>query len=289
MKLNKSMKHNIWVVATEFTKNRVVVNRWEVFYNNNIFALGWKELGDVSNCTYSMDIESIYKKCYNDNDFTKSDASFLLYNFYHNDIAINDFLIAIDDTQPFTTYNKHRIFGIGRIKSLPFYDENIGFFNGSDEILPNVMYVKWEKSNIILNTLIRNAPYLVKLEKHPEIVRILENEYRSLNNDVFLEGNSKEVTMTIYERSKEARNKCIEIYGVNCCVCGFNFEKIYGKIGENFIHVHHLEELNITKTTMTNPLTDLRPICPNCHSMLHQRTPVYSIQELQDKIRNKNQ
>jgi len=28
-------------------------------------------------------------------------------------------------------------------------------------------------------------------------------------------------------------------------------------------------------------ILDLRPVCPNCHAMLHKRTPAISIEELQ--------
>jgi 5-methylcytosine-specific restriction protein A len=27
-------------------------------------------------------------------------------------------------------------------------------------------------------------------------------------------------------------------------------------------------------------VNDLKPVCPNCHAMLHRRTPPYSIEEL---------
>jgi len=54
------------------------------------------------------------------------------------------------------------------------------------------------------------------------------------------EGVKKIVTVNSYERNMHARNKCIKEYGVNCVVCGLNFESNYGKRGAGFIHVHHL-------------------------------------------------
>ncbi len=41
-----------------------------------------------------------------------------------------------------------------------------------------------------------------------------------------------------------ARYKCIKKWGVNCVVCNFNFENIYGDRGAGFIHVHHLVPLS---------------------------------------------
>ena len=77
------------------------------------------------------------------------------------------------------------------------------------------------------------------------------------------------------------RKECIEHYGTTCSICNFNFEKIYGKIGENFIHVHHLTDISIiAENYNVNPIIDLRPVCPNCHAMLHKKVPAYTIEEI---------
>ena len=98
-----------------------------------------------------------------------------------------------------------------------------------------------------------------------------------------LEGAKKEVVVNSYERNPIARKKCLEHFGYNCSVCNINFEKVYGIIGKNFIHVHHLKQIsNIQKEYEVNPIKDLVPVCPNCHAMLHKRNPPYSIKELKD-------
>ncbi|MBL7811124.1 MAG: HNH endonuclease [Bacteroidetes bacterium] len=64
-------------------------------------------------------------------------------------------------------------------------------------------------------------------------------------------------------------------------VCDFDFQKTYGKIGKNFIHVHHLIKVaDIGSKYEVNPIKDLRPVCPNCHSMLHKKEPPLTIEEL---------
>lgn len=98
----------------------------------------------------------------------------------------------------------------------------------------------------------------------------------------YIEGATKKVTVNAYERSQQARSVCIKYYGFNCSVCSFNFEEIYGAIGADFIHVHHLKPISqIGQDYELNPIEDLRPVCPNCHAMLHKRDPAFSIQELQ--------
>jgi len=95
------------------------------------------------------------------------------------------------------------------------------------------------------------------------------------------EGTPTQVHVTKYERNPYARKVCLEHYGYSCSVCNFNFEKSYGEIGKNYIHVHHLNQISeIGKTYEINPIKDLRPICPNCHSMIHRTKNIISIDEL---------
>jgi 5-methylcytosine-specific restriction protein A len=65
-----------------------------------------------------------------------------------------------------------------------------------------------------------------------------------IDPDKYSEGAKKRITVNSYERNNEARNKCIEIYGLNCAVCNTNFEDVYGNIGIGFIHVHHTKPLS---------------------------------------------
>lgn len=86
------------------------------------------------------------------------------------------------------------------------------------------------------------------------------------------EGALKTATVNRYERSSVARRKCIEHYGCKCYVCGLSFEEYYGKIGEGFIHVHHIVPLNeIGEEYKVDYVNDLIPVCPNCHAMLHRK------------------
>jgi 5-methylcytosine-specific restriction protein A len=97
----------------------------------------------------------------------------------------------------------------------------------------------------------------------------------------YQEGNRSKVTVNRYERNTQARRDCIEEHGISCKVCGFDFEETYGEIGADFIHVHHLKPLSeCGEEYEVDPIKDLLPVCPNCHSMLHRKTPPFSIDEL---------
>lgn len=101
-----------------------------------------------------------------------------------------------------------------------------------------------------------------------------------------LEGVQKVLTITTYERNKEAREKCIEIHKCMCAVCGFDFEKTYGNFGKGYIHVHHLKPISEIRTEYKiDPENDLVPICPNCHSIIHRdKNKILTINELKDII-----
>jgi 5-methylcytosine-specific restriction protein A len=103
------------------------------------------------------------------------------------------------------------------------------------------------------------------------------------------EGRKKAVTSYRYERSKRARRECIAAHGHSCAVCGFSFSDLYGTHGSGFIQVHHLRPLagGGGRNKKVDPVRDLRPVCSNCHSMLHRtadpRKPL-SISELKNII-----
>ncbi|HBY96388.1 MAG TPA: hypothetical protein DEP84_21010 [Chloroflexi bacterium] len=99
--------------------------------------------------------------------------------------------------------------------------------------------------------------------------------------DIFREGAVRHVSVNAYERDSRARQRCIEFYGTSCIVCGLNFEELYGEVGTSFIHVHHLRPLGeIGAEYEVDPRNDLRPVCPNCHAMIHRRVPAFSIEEV---------
>ncbi|MGT2505936.1 HNH endonuclease [Cupriavidus basilensis] len=95
------------------------------------------------------------------------------------------------------------------------------------------------------------------------------------------EGAKRSVLVNVYERNSDGRQKCIDHYGYRCAVCCLDFAERYGERGKNFIHVHHLKPLaSIGQTYEVDPVADLRPVCPNCHAMLHRTDPPCSIEQL---------
>lgn len=108
-------------------------------------------------------------------------------------------------------------------------------------------------------------------------------ERDEMDAPVHTEGGRRIVTRATYDRSAAARLACLEAWGFDCAVCGFNFGMEYGDIGQGYIEVHHLRPLAaVGEAHPVNPVDDLRPVCANCHRMLHHGGEVRSISELKD-------
>jgi 5-methylcytosine-specific restriction enzyme A len=105
----------------------------------------------------------------------------------------------------------------------------------------------------------------------------------------FFEGAKTTVTINAFERNPKARAACIAHHGCKCAVCGFDFAGAYGSIGEGFIHVHHIVPVGKAGAQyQIDPITDLRPVCPNCHAMLHRTEPVLTIEQLRNHLQSPN-
>ena len=127
----------------------------------------------------------------------------------------------------------------------------------------------------------------------PELESYISSVFLNANEEYFpeslnhsseiYEGLKKQVSVNKYERSSVARKKCVEVHGFTCKICRFDFEKVYGELGKEFIHVHHVTPIHtIGKNYKINYIEDLIPVCPNCHAMLHRTMngKQYSVQEL---------
>jgi len=104
-------------------------------------------------------------------------------------------------------------------------------------------------------------------------------------------GGGKRIVVNRYERNPNARRECLRIHGYRCAVCGFDSASVYGKDFENRIEVHHIVPISERgEAYKVNPRTDLIPVCPNCHAILHTKTPdgnYLKWEELKERIRLK--
>jgi HNH endonuclease len=101
------------------------------------------------------------------------------------------------------------------------------------------------------------------------------------DGQTFPEGTLGRIEVNRYERDRRARRLCLAHWGYQCSICDLDFGERYGELGEDFIHVHHTVELStVGPGYRVDPVNDLRPVCPNCHAMVHRRRPALSVDEL---------
>ena len=69
-----------------------------------------------------------------------------------------------------------------------------------------------------------------------------------------------------------------------CEACGFDFQKVYGELGEGFIECHHNNPLAERKTNEKTSPSDLTLLCSNCHRMIHRTKKWLTVEQLKRLI-----
>lgn len=133
---------------------------------------------------------------------------------------------------------------------------------------------------VLASTALRKVtPNAVAALRKMNVEGTLPEEIRSKQG--LREGATCQITVNAYERNLAARNLCLQHYGTVCSVCGIGLGSLYGTIAEGRIHVHHLRPLSeIGEEYEVDPIVDLRPVCPNCHMVIHLANPPYTIEEV---------
>ena len=104
-----------------------------------------------------------------------------------------------------------------------------------------------------------------------------------------LEGGEVLRLLSIHERDPVLRSACLAIHGHSCSICGCDLGAVYGQLGEGFIHVHHIRPLAGERHgRKTDPTTDLIPVCPNCHAMIHRGGMTRSPEEVRNALNIRN-
>lgn len=106
-------------------------------------------------------------------------------------------------------------------------------------------------------------------------------------DQLFTEGAQCNIVADRYERSRSARQACLQANGTVCAICGFDFAKAYGAEFAGIIQVHHITPISETgHEHQVDPVHDLIPVCPNCHVALHSKPGgTYTPDELRALLR----
>jgi hypothetical protein len=126
----------------------------------------------------------------------------------------------------------------------------------------------------------------VSARGRPTPSRVMPSGKNLLLIETFLEGEAIYFDGTRYKRDNRVRQGCLKHHGYRCAVCAIHFEEAYGEVGRGFMHVHHLKPLAAAGVQrLVDPIKDLRPVCPNCHAMLHKGADKpFAIEELKRRM-----
>ena len=101
----------------------------------------------------------------------------------------------------------------------------------------------------------------------------------------FPEGKIVERTHKSRERNNQvislAKEKFKNLHGrLFCQVCDFDFEKIYGQVGKEFIEGHHTVAVSDMAPDHKTKVEDIAMLCANCHRMVHKKRPWLTMKDL---------
>ncbi|WP_080423448.1 HNH endonuclease [Burkholderia ubonensis] len=100
------------------------------------------------------------------------------------------------------------------------------------------------------------------------------------------EGARTRIEVNRYERDRRNRVAALAIHGYSCMACNLDMEEKYGPIAAGMIEVHHVTPVSaLGAGYIVDPATDLIPLCPNCHAVVHRHSPPLSLVALR-KILN---
>lgn len=152
------------------------------------------------------------------------------------------------------------------------------FLHDEDELFSEIPKLRFEKRSNNSDGYSVECLSLIDSKVLIDDLESEETEWYELRT----EGNLVNYYGRRYERDPVNRKRAIEIHGLSCVACGFNFEAVYGERGKDFIEVHHIKPLSaIKEEIIIDPKEDLVPVCSNCHRMIHRkRDDVLTVEEL---------
>lgn len=250
------IKFDPWYVITPYCEDKSLFSIRLTFRNALRLTMDFEPHKYSANLIRSMGMSSKEQRL-----AFNSYAQMLVDNGAKIDFAINDLASSISAEDWPDQWNKVR----AHVTIMPIYHQ---------EYLNDISYltiaIDW---GCLMIGMILSLLDIVPLDGSDEAIEGYE------------EGNKAEIMANKYERNPINRVICLRKYGYQCQVCGFDFSAIYGDIGKDFIHVHHIVPVSkMGEHYIVNPLTELIPVCPNCHAMLHKKDPPYSIDELKGQI-----
>jgi predicted Mrr-cat superfamily restriction endonuclease len=153
-----------WVIAPYLsTEQEAFQQVWEYDLRNGVIAIGWRELGDVSELTEDQ-LKARIREVYGDRNLTLSFN--MLWRFYHV-VEPGDMVIA--------RRGRKTIAAVGSVIARAFYNEEMGRERGGSSkegSYPNFISVQWQNEG-------RNKEFPTQAFAMQTLYEIPEDKFRS--------------------------------------------------------------------------------------------------------------
>jgi 5-methylcytosine-specific restriction endonuclease McrA len=135
----------------------------------------------------------------------------------------------------------------------------------------------------------RNPTHFILQVVDDAEMTVLQDVESIANEEEYFEGRKQQRFSAYYERNPQLRLAAIRIHGLTCAVCGFDYEKAYGRRGKGYIEVHHLKPVSsLSQPEGVDPKRDMAVLCSNCHRMIHRRKDdILSLNQLREAMKNR--
>ena len=174
------------------------------------------------------------------------------------------------------------------LNGIRFFDNSL-MLSDVDIEFPNAIVSGKGIGSVEANKILDNAIYSYE-EDYSYIVREDDLPYnQGIEQSSFTEGRKKLGLHFYKERNKQLiqkaknnfKNKNGRLY---CEVCGFEYCKKYGEIGNDYIEGHHILPISELQGESETNVSDILLVCANCHRMLHRKRNPLSKSELQQMM-----
>ncbi len=134
------------------------------------------------------------------------------------------------------------------------------------------------------------------LEKLKRVAESIKSNYQHISSAEELDEDVEATEGRILTRIHQKRERSVKLVKkkkqqvlkktgkLECEVCGFDYEKVYGKHGNGFAECHHTKPVSEIEDDVKTKLSDLAIVCANCHRMIHKSKPWLSLNEVRKML-----
>jgi len=114
-------------------------------------------------------------------------------------------------------------------------------------------------------------------------------EKRKEVQEEYAEGKRKRRETYFFSRNPNLVKRAKQLSNFKCEACKFDFYKVYGELGKNYIECHHENPLSERSDKEWNEnlktsINDVKCLCSNCHRMIHRKRPALKFNQLIEKL-----